>query len=342
MPFPPFGPPRRNGGRAVLTIVLLIFLGLSILLNLILLIVAASGSSSSTQTVITNGSSDQRIAVIPITGVIDDHQVERFFRFMHRAEEDKGVKALILQVDSPGGSVTASDEIYARILRYKQKKQEGGQTIPVVISMRELAASGGYYISCAGDYLFAERTTLTGNIGVLWPNYNIAKMLDKIGVEDDTIVSTGTPYKYAGAPFRAPTTRESDYFQHNVDVAFQQFKDVVKAGRAAHLPKDMKVEDVADGRAFPAGDALSKGLIDQLGYLEDAEQYAATTAGLKNPEIVKYQEPPTLLSIFSSDSESRFSGKGVTIHLDASALDRLGSPQVMYLYRPSPPSLAGR
>src|SRR5690348_11561498 len=117
MPFPLFGPPRRNAGRAVFTIVLLIFLALSILLNLILLIVAASGSSSTTQTVITNGSSDQRIAVIAITGIIDEAQAERFKRYMHRAEEDKSIKAIILLVDSPGGTITAADDIYARILR---------------------------------------------------------------------------------------------------------------------------------------------------------------------------------------------------------------------------------
>ena len=339
MPLPPFmSPPRRSAGRALVLIALLILLGLSLLFN-VFLAVGSLGGSSSTQSILASGNAGQRIAVVPVMGQIDRHQAEMFSRLIHRAEEDSAVKALIIQIDSPGGTVTASDQMYNRLLTFKKNCKNAGRNVPVVISMSELGTSGAYYLSCAGDYLIAERTALTGNIGVLFPNYNYSKLLDKIGVQDLTVVSSGTPYKDAGDPGHPPTTRATEYFQANVDYAFDQFKDVVNTARKSKLPKGVTIDDVADGRAYPAADALKKGLIDQVGYLEDAENYAATAAGLKNPEIVKYQEPASFFSLLSGDADSKYDRPGITIKFDASALDRLQSSRMMYLYRgESPPS----
>lgn len=338
MPFPPFmPPPRRSAGRTFAWIALVILLGLSLLFNLFLT-VGSLGGSSSTQSILASGNAGQRIAVIPVMGEIDRRQAEMFSRLLHRAEEDSAVKAVILQIDSPGGTVTASDEMYNRLLNFKKNCKSAGRNVPVVISMSELGTSGAYYLSCAGDYLIAERTALTGNIGVLFPNYNYSKLLDKIGVQDLTVVSSGTPYKDAGDPGNPPTTRATRYFQHNVDSAFDQFKDIVKTARGAKLPKGVTIDDVADGRAYPAADALKEGLIDQVGYLEDAENYAATAANLKNPEIVKYQEPVSFLSLLGGDADSKYDRPGITVKLDASVLDRLQSSRMMYLYRGETPA----
>lgn len=331
MPYPPYPPPRRSIGRALFWSFVMILLVGSVLLNLILLASMLSGSGGN-QTVLSAGNGTDKVIVIPLTGEIDEHTALRFERFMKRAESDTGVKAIVLRIDTPGGTVPASDEIYGRILRYKQERKDKGQTIPVIVSMGGFATSGGYYAACAGDYLFAEHTTLTGNIGVLWPQINYSKLMQKYGVEDLTVVSSGTPYKDAGSPTREPNPQHAQYMQHLIDAPFQRFKDVVKTGRGSNLTKPL--DDIANGQAYTAPDAKSLGLIDDIGYLDGAIKYAANKAGISNPMVVKYQEPPSFFGLLESDA--RFGGRreaGVTIHLDASAIDRLNCPQMMYLYR---------
>ena len=312
--------------------VVVILLGISVLLNIMLMLGSMGGGGSGTQTVMSSGNGNDKVVVIPLTGVIDDRSYTRLDRFLKRAEADSSVKAIVLRIDTPGGTVNASDEIYARILRYKQERQEKGQTIPVIVSMGGMATSGGYYAACAGDYLYAEETTVTGNIGVLWPNYNFSKLMEKYGVQDTTIVSSGATFKDAGSPTRTPEPYHQKYMQHLIDVPFARFKDVVKTGRGKNLTKP--IDEIADGEAYTAKDAKMLGLVDDIGYLETAVAYAAKKASLTNPMVVRYQEPPTFFGLLESDSLFHGSREqGVTIKIDASAIDRLTCPQMMYLYR---------
>lgn len=313
---------------AGLFIVLLISIGL----NLILLVANSSGGGN--QTVLVPGSGTDKVVVIPLTGVIEGRTYQRFERFMKRAEADSSIKAIVLRIDTPGGEVPASDEIYNRILQYKQNRKEKGQTIQVIVSMGGMATSGGYYAACGADYLFAENTTVTGNIGVLWPNYNLSKLLEKYGVEDTTVVSNGTPYKDAGSMTRMPSPQHAQYMQHLVDAPFARFKDVVKTGRGTRLTDT--IDNIANGKAYTADDAKKLGLIDDIGYLDTAISYAIKISGASNPQVVKYNEPPSFFGLLDTESESQFLGRrgdGVTIHLDASAVEQLVSPQMMYLYR---------
>jgi protease-4 len=269
MPFPYPPPPRRGGaGRAIVIALLLVLLVCSALLNLVL-VAGSMGSVATgiTQHTIQAGTGNDKVAVIPLRGIIDTGLSAQFDRFLDAAEADTAVKALVIEIDSPGGTVTASDEIYNRIKSFKSKR-----SIPVVVSMASLATSGGYYAACGADHVFAQPTTFTGNIGVLMPRYNFSKLMEKYGVEETTIVSTGATFKNAGSSFRPEVPEEKAYMQALADSAFVQLKKVVTQGRSSKLKGS--IDEVANGKVYTAGDALGLGLIDQIGYLSDAQAVA--------------------------------------------------------------------
>jgi protease-4 len=326
-------PPRRGGaGRAIFTTMLVLFMLVSLLLNLVLLAGSLGGGSGSRQTTIQSGKVTEKIAIIPLKGVIYPNTAAQFSRFMDIAGKDKSVKAIVIEIDSPGGTVTASDEIYNRLKTFKSKK-----SIPVVVSMASLATSGGYYAACGADYVVAQPTTFTGNIGVLMPRYNFSKLMEKYGVEETTIVSSGAKFKNAGSSFRPESPEETAYMQQLADSAFVQFKKVVTQGRSSKLKG--KIDEIANGKVYTAEVALGLGLIDQVGYLQDAQSVAQTQAGLSNPTIVRYQEdPPSLLKVLlSSNSTGPAQGNGapgtVNVTLDARLLTELTTPRPMYLWR---------
>ena len=205
MPYPyPPPPPRRGGaGRAIFVTLLVLMLLFSGVLNLVLIAASVGGSAAGiTQHTVQAGGTD-KLVVIPLRGIIESTTSAQFDRFLDTAEADKTVKAVVIEIDSPGGTVTASDEIYNRIKSFKSKRN-----IPVVVSMASLATSGGYYAACGADYVFAQPTTFTGNIGVLMPRYNFSKLMEKYGVEETTIVSTGAKFKNAGSSFRPEGTSD--------------------------------------------------------------------------------------------------------------------------------------
>src|SRR5439155_2544986 len=278
-PMPPWNPPssmphppqRQRGGvfaRGILVTLATTVFGLSLTLNLYLLLTTGFlGSGSARSSNLVDGDPTQKVAIVPIKGAIMDDQAQRFDRLLKQVEADKSIKALVLEVDSPGGSVTASDEIFHRVQRFKSDHPK----IPVVISMAGLAASGGYYVSCAGDYLFAQPSTLTGNIGVLLPQFNVSELFDKWGIKENTIVSTGAVYKNAGSMFKPEDPKDREYLQDIADKAFVQFKSVVKQGRVGHAKFDVKkLDQIANGKIYMAEDAVANGLVDEKGYLSDA------------------------------------------------------------------------
>jgi protease-4 len=332
--YPPPPPPRRSFGMGLLGTLASWMFSLSLGLNLILLAMAFGFSSDETfhQTVVVSGDTNQKIAALPIKGVIDDAMASRFAAAIRKLETEGDIKALVLEIDTPGGSVTASDEIYHEILKFKAEKH-----IPVVVSMGGLATSGGYYVACAADQIIAQRTTITGNIGVLMPRYNFSKLADKYGVEDTTIKSTGSEFKDAGSMFRPERPEEHAYWLGLIDDAYATFKSVVQTGRGNNLKASMP--EVANGKAYTSNEALKMGLIDRQGYASDAYGVAASLASLSKMHVVRYEPVQSFLNMFGA--ESKFIGQstknvtvnGVNLSIDRHFLDELSAPRLMYLWR---------
>ncbi|TET50406.1 MAG: signal peptide peptidase SppA, partial [Anaerolineales bacterium] len=202
------------------------------------------------------------------------------------------IKALVVRVNSPGGSVVASDEIYELFLEFEK---------PIVISMGEMAASGGYYIACAADYVYAHPSTLTGSIGVISEFYNFEELLDEIGV-DVFVISSGETKDF-GSPYREMTEGERDMWAAVIDEAYDGFVEIVAEGRG--LPLD-DVRELADGRVYTGQQALARGLVDELGTLDDAIAKAAELGGISGePYVIELQQPQGLFDLlygFQSDS----------------------------------------
>lgn len=202
-----------------------------------------------------------------------------YFR-LKKAAEDNMVKGVILRLDTPGGEVTASDIIYHEILNFKQRTG-----IPVVALMMGLAASGGYYIASACDYLMAHPSTLTGSIGVISLFPNLEDLFEKVGVQVQVIKSGAL--KDSGSVFRQMTPEERDVFQKIIEEYHQNFQDVVYENRKEHLSlEDLK--KIADGRVLTASQALEARLIDEIGYFDKALKTILDFASLQEAKVVSY------------------------------------------------------
>ena len=219
--------------------------------------------------------------------------VARVFDRLERAAADPAIKAVILRLDTPGGEVTASDIVYHEILRFKEKTGK-----PVVGLMMSVAASGGYYIAMACDAIVAHPSTLTGSIGVISIFPSVESLMSKIGVKVNVIKSG--PAKDSGSPFRDMTEDEKKIFQGIIDEYYGDFLDVVARGRKGKVPA-ADLRTIADGRVYTAPQALKLGLIDAVGYFEDAFGRARELASLKSAKVVSYTYfPKTQSNIYAS------------------------------------------
>jgi protease-4 len=240
------------------------------------------------------------------SGVVVDH--------LKQAEADPQVKAVVLRVDSPGGSVVASNVIYQQIL---------AMTKPVVVSMGELAASGGYYVSAPADEIFANPSTLTGSIGVISQFIHFGELLKEYGVEVTTVKSG--ELKDEGSPFRSMTDEEITIWQAIIDEAYAGFVQIVADGRGLSVDQ---VKELADGRVYTGQQALELGLVDQLGNLSDAIRRAAELGGIEGePRIVEYQPPFNLFQgLFGLARPADPLAEVMAL------LDRTHGPALQYLY----------
>jgi protease IV len=240
-------------------------------------------------------SASGKVAIVTVSGAILGG--DGFVRAqLDQVEDDDAVKAIVLRVDSPGGTVSGSDEIHHRLASLADKRD-----MPVVVSMGGIAASGGYYVAMANrgrdDVIFAEPATLTGSIGVIIPHFDLSLALRKLDVRDDSVASG--PFKEMLSPTKDRTpelaAQERKLLQELVDDMFRRFKAIVKTGR----PKldDAAVDAVATGQIFTARQALEAGLVDRIGFLEDAVARAVELAGLtaSTARAVKYSRPKGLL-----------------------------------------------
>ncbi len=214
------------------------------------------------------------VGILEITGPIEDST--DYLDIIRGFGDDDGVKAVVVRLDSPGGKVGPSQEIYEALLKLKKKK-------PVVASMSSVAASGAYYIACAADPIFALPGTLTGSIGVILEMFDVTEGMKKLGISASTI--TGGRLKGAGSPFKKMTPEEERYFLALARDVHGQFKEAVARSRRIGMDK---LDGYADGRVFSGRQAQSLGLVDKLGGLDSAVEEARKRGGIEGePRIVK-------------------------------------------------------
>ena len=218
----------------------------------------------------------EKVAVLEIKGVIADSQptIEQLATF----RKDSSVKAVVVRIESPGGGVSPSQELYKEVGRTGREK-------PVVVSMGSIAASGGYYIASAAQKIYANPGTITGSIGVILQFTNFEELLNKIGFRME-IVKSGK-FKDVGNPSREMTAEERAYLQTMIDNVHQQFVRDVARGRRM---QEEEVREVADGRIFTGEQAKELGLVDELGNLRDAINAAAKLAGIEGEPKIVYPE----------------------------------------------------
>jgi protease-4 len=234
-----------------------------------------------------------RIALVKVEGLLIN--AEPVVEEINDHTEDASVKAIIVRIDSPGGGVVVSQEIYNAVLNARKTGKK-----KVVMSLGSVAASGGYYIAAAGDRIVANPGTLTGSIGVKMEFANLEKLLEKIGVRG-MVVKAGE-YKDIGSPYREMSDPEKKLLQAVIDDVHGQFIEAVAKGRG--LP-EADVRAIADGRIFTGRQALQLKLVDQLGDLEDSVQVAAELAGIKGkPKIVKKEKKTHFMDYFKEEAAS--------------------------------------
>lgn len=237
------------------------------------------------------GSAEPKILVVNIRGLISDAPRESLLRSrpsmvqevlsqLKKAEQDKTVKALVLKLDSPGGVVTASDVLYHQVVRFKQRT--GAR---VVAAMLDVAASGAYYVALAADCIVAHPTTVTGSVGVIFLQPKVGGLMKKIGLAFE--VSKSGANKDMGSPFRASSAEERQIIQQLINELAARFLGLV----ARHRPMDRQaMEGIATGRVYSAREALQIGLVDQIGYLDDAIVKAKQLAGLPgDAKVIVYR-----------------------------------------------------
>ena len=270
-----------------------------------------------------------KVAVISIDGVLIE--AEGFFkRQIEHARKDQSVKAVVVRVESPGGTIAASDELYHLLRRLAQERK-----IPIVVSMGSIAASGGYYVSMAvgdtPDSIFAEPATWTGSIGVIIPHYNLGDLLDKVGVKEDSVASDRL--KRMGSFTRPMTEEERKIFQALVEESFGHFKDVIREGRPKFRKDPKALDRLATGQIYSAGQAKTQGLVDRIGFLDDAVKRAIELARLSPADVhvVRYRRDVDLLgALLQSNARGP----------DLASLLQASTPQAYYLYTSLPPLAA--
>lgn len=280
----------------------------------------ASFSFGTVKNKATNG-----IAWIKVRGVISEEESQSPFsrpsgasyiakRIRDAAAEDR-VKAIVLDINSPGGTVASVQDIYSEILAAKQKGKK------VVALFRDVAASGAFYIAMAADKIVAEPGTITGSVGVIMQAGNVVGLFNKLGIQVTPI--TSGKYKDIGSAYREMTPEEKKLLQDMVDDTYSQFLEAVKTGRPQVRPEDLK--EYTDGRVFTGQRAYKLGFIDQLGGEETARLLAGELAGIKDPKIISQKKEGLRELIFSIGSEA----ESKTL---AKQLQSMNTPSVSYLW----------
>lgn len=281
------------------------------------------------------GEGSAKILLIDLSGTISNEEqpgplglqphegkVARLEAELQRAAEDDEIRGVIVRINSPGGTVTASDIAYTRLMRFKTEQQ-----IPVVAQLMDVAASGGYYTALAADEIVAHPTTITGSIGVVFGGVSVEGLMEKLGVRNQTI-KTGSK-KDIGSPLRAMTDDERALLERLLGEMQARFVSLVRERRPGLTPE--MDANLADGRVFSAQQALAGGLIDRIGYLEDTITAIKARAGVSDARIVLYRRPEE--SAETIQSPAAFAAPQINlINVDLAPVMR--TPQFLYLWMP--------
>ncbi len=260
------------------------------------------------------GISGNSIGVVEVYGVIDDDMARQVIRQMERFTDNSSIQAIVIHVNSPGGGVAPSQEIYDAILRAKEDK-------PVVVSMASVAASGGYYIACAGDRIMANPGTLTGSIGVIFQFHTFQDLMGKIGVGTETVKSG--ELKDVGSYARPMTDKEREMLNSVVQSTYEQFVEVVAEGRSK---EKTEIYPLADGSVYTGLQAYNLGLVDTLGGLHEAVYLAA--------ELAEMTGEPKVVRPLKREQVTIFDLLGQTLSKVNTAVDqKLAGPSLLYLYQ---------
>ncbi len=349
--------PGRGRGWMVFAIILIVVLGVSVLLNFVLVVSHAVHLGNNFQqtteagpqleeAVLKDNDAENKIAVITVDGIITSHQADESGNNMvdvikaqlDAAKKDSKVKAVILKVDSPGGEVMASDDIYRAIKDF----QDGTNAKPVICSMGSLAASGGFYISSPCRWIVANQLTITGSIGVIMETVNYRGLMDKIGVAP--YVFKSGKYKDMLSPMRETNeipAGEQAMVQDFINQTYGQFKKVVANGRnTAHeknkdegQPLSEDWTNYADGRILSASQAMQLGLVDEIGDFQAAVDRAKKIAGISDAKLIEYQESydiSNFLHLFGKSDIRPPAAVKLDIGFDAPKL-RMGEPYFLYM-----------
>ena len=240
---------------------------------------------------------------------------------LKKAAEDKDVRALVVRLNTPGGTVTASDIIYRELMLFREQTK-----VPVIAMMMDVAASGGYYIALAADTVVAHPTTVTGSIGTILVTANVEGLMQKVGVAANTIKSA--EHKDIGSPFRAMTPEERRIFQSVIDELQRQF--VAKVVERRRIPADA-ARTLADGRVYTAQQALGHRLVDSIGYVPDAIDAAKRAAGVTDAKVIVYKRPREYRATYYAQARTEAGALDAVARFAATA--GIG-PQFLYLWAP--------
>jgi len=283
------------------------------------------------------GKGTAKILLLDLSGVLSDDPpglslgtapprvslLARVQEELRKAEKDERVKALIVRINSPGGTITASDTLHREIYEFKQRKK-----VPVIAAIMDVGASGGYYAALAADTIVAHPTAVTGSIGVVMLTVDAHGLMEKIGVAPLAIKSGGM--KDAGSPFRALTAHERAVFQSVIDDMFGRFVKLI--ARSRKLPEE-RVRAFADGRIYTAEQALALGLVDRVAYLDQVLDMAKRAAGVEEARVIMYHRPKEYrASIYATASVPSAAAETALAQL-AGVLGGSG-PRFMYLWWP--------
>lgn len=270
-----------------------------------------------------NKEGTQKIAVIEIEGTIMDGKDVK--KQIDKVRADDLVKAIVVRIDSPGGTVNGSDYIHHHLRRLVEEKK-----LPMVVSMGFLAASGGYYSAMAcgkqENVIYAEPTTWSGSIGVMIPNYNVADLMKRLDIKDQTIAKGDL--KGMGSPTKPMEPEEEAVLKTLVDESYARFKKIVRDGRPKMTPK--QVDDAATGQVFTTAQALKLGLVDREGFVEDAITRALELASLNRDttKVVRYHKPSGLSDILMGASAAAAGARKSELQ----QLLELATPRAYYLF----------
>jgi len=276
-----------------------------------------------------------KIAMIDVSGVIlnapkpkligaGEHAVSLLLEQLDMARRDGSVKAVLLRINSPGGTVVASGLMHDEITHFRKTTGK-----PVIAVMMDVAASGGYYIACACDEIIAQPSTVTGSIGVVMQLFDLTGTMNLIGVRGDAIVSGA--FKDAGSPLRTMRPEERELFQAIVTDMYERFVAVVVAGRRLD---ESAVRRLADGRVYTANQALDAGLIDRIATLREAISLTKRRIGSKRVRLVAYQRPLVYRPNYYAAAPAPTSFDVNLLNIDAASLGISGTPRFMYLWAP--------